>query len=276
MPNIIITGGSSGIGLSIAKYFASSSASPTRIAILDINATIGSSVVSSLAADYPNTVILFKKCDVSSWEEQAQVFKDLYDNEFEGKIDIVVANAGVSERGYTTLVEQETGGEGPSKPDLSVLDINLSGVIYSVKLGIYYMDLKPAAEAERGLIICTASNAGLYALATAPLYAASKFGVVGLVRSAALLVEGKKIRINALAPAVVETNIAPKELYRGMVVTPMETLIRAVDGFVKAGMEVTGQVAEVHGGKVTVREAHGFVDEDTERNLGQFRGLGWA
>ncbi|KAK4177169.1 hypothetical protein QBC36DRAFT_377896 [Triangularia setosa] len=291
MPNIIITGATSGIGLAITRYFAASSSTlstPTKIAMLDLNSATGPSIASSLDAEHPNTLIIFKKCDVSCWGEQAQVFKGLYANEFEGKIDIVVANAGVSERGYTTLVEHDKTTDEPRKPDMGVLDVNLSGVVYSVKLGIYYMDLKPPVEeeqTERGLIICTASNAGLYALATAPLYAASKFGVVGLVRSAALLVEERGIRINALAPAVLgadvrgktlETNIAPKELYQGMIITPMETLVKAVDGFVKGGREVNGQVAEVHGYNVTVREAHAFVDGDTERNLGRFRGLGWA
>lgn len=166
----------------------------------------------------------------------------------------------------------------------------------AIKLAIYYMDQKPSEEGDRGLILCTASNAGLYPLPTAPLYAASKFGVVGLVRSAAGLVEKENIKICALAPAVLgtylvslplprgllliespaETNIAPRKLYDGMVITPMETLIKAVDRFVKGGKEVNGQVVEVHGGGITVREAHAFVDADTERNFARFRGLGWA
>jgi NAD(P)-dependent dehydrogenase (short-subunit alcohol dehydrogenase family) len=65
------------------------------------------------------------------------------------------------------------------------------------------MNKKPKTEAgSRGSIICTASNAGLYPFPIAPLYATSKFGVVGLVRSTARLVEKANIQINALAPAV--------------------------------------------------------------------------
>lgn len=51
--------------------------------------------------------------------------------------------------------------------------------------------------------MCTASNAGLYPFAMAPMYAATKSGVIGLVRSLAKPMELEKIQINALAPAVV-------------------------------------------------------------------------
>lgn len=72
-----------------------------------------------------------------------------------------------------------------------------------MNLAVHYMNKKPKTEGgSRGSIICTASNAGLYPLAIAPLYAASKFGVVGLVRSTARVVERAHIQINALAPAV--------------------------------------------------------------------------
>ncbi len=65
------------------------------------------------------------------------------------------------------------------------------------------MNKKPVDESpSRGLIICTASNAGLYPFPLAPLYATSKFGVIGLVRSTARVIEKSKIQINALAPAV--------------------------------------------------------------------------
>lgn len=74
----------------------------------------------------------------------------------------------------------------------------------AVNLAVHYMDKKASSEgaASRGLIICTASNAGLYPLPVAPLYAASKFGVVGLVRSTARVIEKAGMQINALAPAV--------------------------------------------------------------------------
>ena len=56
---------------------------------------------------------------------------------------------------------------------------------------------------SRGGIICTASNAGLYAFPMAPVYSATKHGVIGLVRSMERPLGLKGIRINALAPSVI-------------------------------------------------------------------------
>lgn len=65
------------------------------------------------------------------------------------------------------------------------------------------MDASNPMTATRGGIICTASNAGLYSFPIAPIYATTKHGVVGLVRSLARPLALAKIQINALAPAVV-------------------------------------------------------------------------
>ena len=74
----------------------------------------------------------------------------------------------------------------------------------AVKLASHYMNKSKADSGaqSRGSIICTASNAGLYAFPTAPLYAASKAAVIGLVRSLAKPLGAVNIQINALAPAV--------------------------------------------------------------------------
>lgn len=72
-----------------------------------------------------------------------------------------------------------------------------------MQLGIYYISKNEVINGSKGMVICTASNAGLYPFPMAPLYATTKHGVVGLVRSLARSLEAKQIRINALAPAVV-------------------------------------------------------------------------
>ncbi|KAK4113103.1 NAD(P)-binding protein [Canariomyces notabilis] len=284
--SILITGGASGIGLAITRYFAGQPEGHS-IAILDVNAATGEAVAAALAAEFPRrTTISFHACDVSSWDEQARVFERVY-REHGNALDVVVANAGVSEQGATTLVKLqsesgagsgERGEEGPRKPSVKTVEVNLLGVVYSVNLAVHYMDKKPHVQdgTSRGSIICTASNAGLYPFPIAPLYAASKFGVIGLVWSTAKVIERAGIQINALAPAVLDTNIAPdKDLFKHMIVTPMETLIRGVDQFL-ADPTVSGAVAEVHGDKVTIRPPHEFVDEDSRRNIETFWKLGYA
>jgi hypothetical protein len=73
-----------------------------------------------------------------------------------------------------------------------------------------------------------------------------------------------------------ETNIAPsKDLFKEMVITPMETLIRGVAQFV-ADPSLSGEIAEIHGSKVTLRPPHEHVDEDSAKNLQVFASLGYA
>lgn len=73
----------------------------------------------------------------------------------------------------------------------------------AVKLATHYISKNDGSSGSKGLIVCTASNAGLYPFPMAPIYAATKHGVIGLVRSLARSLEAEKIRINALAPAVI-------------------------------------------------------------------------
>lgn len=68
-------------------------------------------------------------------------------------------------------------------------------------------------SASRGLIICTASNAGLYPFGVAPLYATSKYGVIGLVRSLAGPLKQHGIQINGLAPAVLGKTTPDKAMW---------------------------------------------------------------
>lgn len=75
---------------------------------------------------------------------------------------------------------------------------------------------------------------------------------------------------------ITETNIAPsKDLFKGMKLTPMTTLVRGVAGFI-ADPARTGEIAEIHGESVTVRPPIDYVDEDSAENLKRFWNLGYA
>ncbi|KAI0121858.1 NAD(P)-binding protein [Daldinia grandis] len=269
--SVIVTGGSSGLGAMMTKYFASLGYS---VSILDVNTALGHKVVTDVGSEYPQSTISFKRVDVTSWSDLDTAFREVYRQR--GAVDIVMANAGISEQGASslTLVDEEE----PSQPRLRTLDVNLTGVIYTVKLAAHYIRKnKPdPTTGSRGTIICTASNAGLYPFPVAPMYAASKAGVIGLVRSLARVLERVNIRINALAPAVLESGLAPsKALFEEMIVTPQETLIKGIAQLI-GDPKINGAVAEIHGDSVTLRPPPEYVDEATHANLETFWKLGVA
>lgn len=122
---VVITGGASGIGLAMTRHFA---AQGQDIAVLDVNAIEGPSIVAALVKEYPDSRLLFEKCDVSSWQDQAAVFKKTFDQY--GRIDIVMANAGISERGRSDMAVLDE--EKPSQPRLDTVNVNLVGVMNSM------------------------------------------------------------------------------------------------------------------------------------------------
>ncbi|KAI9372299.1 hypothetical protein BJX61DRAFT_455171 [Aspergillus egyptiacus] len=267
--SIIVTGGASGIGLGITRQFAPQP--DTHITIFDINATAAALVLDQLRTEFPSSSISFEQCDVSSWASQAAAFENVI--AAQGRVDVVFANAGISERG--NLLPEKTE-EKPVKPELGTVEINFVGVLYSVKLALHYIAKNSAVNGSKGSVICTASNAGLYPFPMAPIYSATKHGVIGLVRSLARPLEREQIQINGLAPAVIETNIAPStELFKTMILTPMSTAQRAVQQFVDDA-SLTGQVAELHGEHVTLAAPPAYVDEDTGKNIENFWSLGYA
>ena len=137
--SIIITGGASGIGLALTRHFA---AQGHRIAILDLDAAAGPAAAATVAAEFPQSAVSFHRCNVASWDEQAAAFRQAFlgggaGGVLAGRLDVVVANAGVSEQGVTSLVRLPLGvggeggvEEGLSRPGVGTVEVNLLGTIY--------------------------------------------------------------------------------------------------------------------------------------------------
>jgi NAD(P)-dependent dehydrogenase (short-subunit alcohol dehydrogenase family) len=117
-------GGASGIGLGITRHFITQLG--THITILDVNITSGAQVLQQLQTEFPSASVSFEQCDVSSWESQAAAFEKIYAQQ--GRVDIVFANAGISKEGNLLPAK---GDAAPVKPNLTTMNVNLVGVIYS-------------------------------------------------------------------------------------------------------------------------------------------------
>jgi NAD(P)-dependent dehydrogenase (short-subunit alcohol dehydrogenase family) len=124
---------------------------------------------------------------VKSYIERAQA-------EF-GSLDVVWANAGIS-GGWTPLHEQT------ADYWAEILRVNLIGAFLAVKHASV-----PMIAAGKGSIICTASVAGIRSGAGGPAYSASKAGVISLAQTSANEFYGTGVRVNAIAPGLIETGM---------------------------------------------------------------------
>ncbi len=179
----VVTGGTSGIGLSTAQ----------RLTAAGAKVVISGRRDAQEIANKIGAVAI--KCDVSQEDD----VKKLMEATFEqfNQLDILVNNAGVN-KGYNHLMASE-------KADFDFnYSINTMGAVYGIKHAVPLMK-------EGGNIVNVASVAGLQGVPYLAPYVASKWAVIGITRTAALELAAQKIRVNAVCPTSVNTPMAQAE-----------------------------------------------------------------
>lgn len=201
----LITGGAAGIGKATAQVFAREGA---RVVICDVSEELGNELVKSLGSDAS-----FYKVDVTSREEVQKWVDDVVARY--GRVDILVNNAGITRDGQFVkvkdgeLVKQMTEGAF----DL-VIAVNLKGVFNCTQAVAPYM-----IKQNGGVILNASSVVGLYGNFGQTNYVATKAAVIGMTKVWARELGRYNIRVNAVAPGFIMTEMVakmPEEVLAGM------------------------------------------------------------
>jgi NAD(P)-dependent dehydrogenase (short-subunit alcohol dehydrogenase family) len=185
----IVTGGASGLGAGTAKLLAENGG---RVVIADLNADAGEALAREIGG-------LYVRCDVASESDGIAVVGAA---EGLGALRGLVNCAGIAPASKTL------GKEGPHALDVfaRTIQINLIGTFNMIRLAAAAMArLEPTADAERGVIVSTASVAAFDGQMGQAAYAASKGGVVSMTLPIARDLARNGIRVMTIAPGIFET-----------------------------------------------------------------------
>ena len=183
---VLITGGAGGIGLASAKKFASEGA---KLALVDMN----QEVVDKAAKEIENAEVITFSADVTKEEDVERFVQGTKDHY--GRIDVFLNNAGVN--GKTEDLIDIT------KENIEqVFAVNVFGVFYGLKHVLRVMK-----EQKNGSVINMGSIGSWLGSPSMSPYVASKHAVAGITKSAALEAAEYGVRVNAVAPHAVETEM---------------------------------------------------------------------
>jgi NAD(P)-dependent dehydrogenase (short-subunit alcohol dehydrogenase family) len=187
----VITGGSSGIGRATAQRLAKEGA---KIVVADLDEAGGAETVERIESAGGHAV--FVKADVTRIEDARRML-DTAVSKF-GRLDILHNNAGIG-------VGAPGFPEAPPERWHLVIDIDLQAVVLGTGLAAPLMQ-----KHGGGVIINTASMAGLYPHRQDAVYGAAKGGVVNFTHSLAFWEAERKIRVNCVCPGIVDTPMVRK------------------------------------------------------------------
>jgi len=261
----VVTGGGSGIGAAIARRFAAEGA---RVAVADVGAEGAERVVAEIRSARGDAIAV--PTDVSESGQVDRCFARVLAEW--GTVDILANNAGIGELSPGLRQQTEEAAVamlGGARRSLGVtsrmddaewrrmVEIHLFGTFYCTRAAVRIM-----GEKGGGAIVNMASVAGLGGIPGAPHYGAAKAGIIGFTKSVALEVGRAGIRVNAIAPGLIDTPMTADTppMIRQMVLlrttlgrTGQPEEIAAVALFLVSDEAsfVTGQVVSPNGGLYT-------------------------
>ena len=197
----LVTGAGRGIGLAIARRFAGEGA---RVALVDLDGEAALAAARSLGGE---AVAL--ACDVTRSAEVTAAVQAVVDRW--GRLDVMVNNAGITGRTLPIWELADADWE-------RVLAVDLASVFYGCRAAIRAM-----LPRESGRIVNIASIAGKEGNPTLVPYSAAKAGVIGLTKAVAKEVATRGIVVNAIAPAVIGT-----ELLQQMAASTVDLLVAKI------------------------------------------------
>jgi NAD(P)-dependent dehydrogenase (short-subunit alcohol dehydrogenase family) len=186
----LITGGNSGIGLGMARAMAEAGAD---VAIWGTNAEKNEAARAELAATGRNVLSLI--CDVGDEAAVERAFAETVEKL--GRVDGCFANAGVSGRGQHSFLDMTT------EEWNRVLRVNLHGAFYTFRTAAKHM----VERGGGGVLVGTASLAAIEAAPRGEHYAATKGGMMSMVRAMAVEFARYGVRAHSILPGWIETNM---------------------------------------------------------------------
>ncbi len=210
----IITGGTRGIGLEVARLFLQNNA---KVAILGSKKESVENALAKLKEENKKYQVIGYYPNLTNEEEVSDTFKKV-NKEF-GSIDILVNNAGLSSK---TKLEDYTIEEYDKLADLNIKAVFLCSKVVT-----------PYLKKSEGVILNTSSMVSIYGQPSGVMYPASKFAVNGITKSLARELAPYKIRVNAVAPGIIETDMVaalPKEMIEPLIKTiPLGRIGKPID-----------------------------------------------